>query len=156
MCLRLGVGPTHRSLIPWNVPAVAALTHLSVAAFILRWGQWSDASQPQEGELRVPQARQAVRSRYAYAYRLAPWLLAALFPVASVLSLGEPDLQGKRLVAFGQSSDDWKKPQHDRYGAASAEGFGMLDPLVESLGGRLVLSSKLSDGNWRKRTFCCC
>ena len=71
----------------------------------------------------------------------APVALALAVALLTVLSLGKSDLSGKTIVASRQGFLDWDRPQ---YGSPSAGRYGMLEPLVESLGGKLIKSPDLS------------
>ena len=133
-----------KQLLPWNLPAVAAVFHLTTATFMLRWVSWkADGVLSQELAVDAP-SETAAKSRSGSAAAYFVFVLAFLSPIAGTLSFGRCDLSGKTIVASGQGRVDWNKPEHDRYGQESAGMFGMLPLFVESLGGRLLISSDLS------------
>jgi len=130
-------------LLPWSVPAVAAIIHVIVAAVMMRWVSWrSDpGTQPKD------------TADGSFGDKRAGWrcwtspgllVLAALLPLAGTLSLGRCDLSGKRVLASDQGRVNWYWPQHDSYGGDSAGMFGSLPVLVQSLGGQFQVSTELS------------
>ena len=134
-----------KGLLPWNVPAIAAVIHLATATLMLRWAPWRP-----EGDLSCDSA--ADKRADAGPPRWRRWStdygalgLAVLLPIAGTLSLGRCDLSGKMIVASGHDELDWSIPQHDRYGQQSAGRFGMLPVLVNSLGGQFRIAPELSD-----------
>jgi len=132
-------------LLPWNVPVVAAVVHVCVAALMLRWVSWRSNSA--DGRSRSADdscSVQPMNWRHL-ARTFGPLTLAMLLPVAATLSLAQSDLTGKTIVASGQGNLDWGRPQHDLYGQQSAGTFGMLPLFVESLGGEFRASSELSE-----------
>lgn len=136
-----------RVLLPWNVPAVAAVVHVCVAAFMLRWVSWRSAPE-EESSRSIGDSRFVGPERWRrLAGSYGPLALAALLPIAATLSLGRSDLTGKTIVAGGQGNFDWIRPQYDRYGQQAAGTFGMLPLFVESLGGEFRVSPDWSAGD---------
>jgi len=133
-----------RVLLPWNVPTVAAVFHVCVAALMLRWVSWRSVSE--ESPLWWKDSSRdfgsADRRRLIRSY--GPLVLAVLLPIAATLSLGRSDLADKTIVAGGQGNLDWGRPQHDVYGQHSVGTFGMLPLFVESLGGEFRVSADLA------------
>ena len=131
-----------RQLLPWNLPALAAMLHLTVAAIMMRWARWRvDGTAAAESS---PKTADSASIRLPKITVLGPCLAAVLLPVCATLSLAPTDLSGKRFVANLDGNLDWNRPRHDRYGHASAGWFGMLPHLVESLGGELRVSPDFS------------
>ncbi|MHC4401654.1 MAG: hypothetical protein ACYTG0_18440 [Planctomycetota bacterium] len=135
-----------RSLLPWNLPLVAAAMHLGVAAAMLRWTRWlplSDAeAAPREGN-----EEPAGQSNVGRSLLWGSGALAVLVALVTTLSPGKRELTGKRIVACDQGNLNWDKPEHGRYGEAAAGRYGMLPEFVASLGGRLERSADLAEGD---------
>lgn len=155
-----------RTLLPWGIPMVAAMIQAAIAAFLFgrtswlpvaeavrsssprreQWvnqgGQWQKVPE----ELLSTAASDTLDRVWQSLSRdiLVAALAAALIPVAVALAWSRSDLAGKTIVAYEKGNLDWLKPQHGRYGRQSAGLYGMLPVLVESLGGRFVLSADLS------------
>ncbi|MCY2926413.1 MAG: hypothetical protein NT031_13425, partial [Planctomycetota bacterium] len=132
-----------RSMLPWNLPALAGLIHLSIAG----------------GMLRAPLARCPVNGDLAPAdpwhWRRGVWAAwaaaivgACLLPIFSNLTCGQADLEGKKIVGYEKGFVNWLKPQHgpnvSDYGHYSVGMYGMLPVYVDTLGGSFVLSPELS------------
>jgi len=136
-----------RILLPWNVPAIAAVVHVGVAAFMLRWVSWRTDSEEQPTGKKYAATPVGPEKWRRLAKSYGPLMLAVLLPIAATLSLGRSDLKGKTIVAAGQGNFDWGRPQHDVYGQQAAGTFGMLPLFVESLGGEFRVSPDLSAGD---------
>ena len=65
----------------------------------------------------------------------------------TTLSLGIPDLSGRKIVVYDEGYVNWGMPEFDSFGKESAGECGMLPAMVASLGGRLQHSSKLTDAD---------
>ena len=168
MCRLLGVGGAAvGSLLPWNLPALAGLIHLATVAAMLRWTAWSQGSVgnalcgvPQPGEKGYSQFAERHGGRSLQAEGTprrdpggyAGWAAAGLalaIPLLTTLSLGIPDLGGRKIVVYDEGFVNWDKPEFDSFGGESAGECGMLSAMVASLGGRLQRSSKLADADLR-------
>lgn len=139
--------PAVAQLLPWNLPALAAVIHAVIAGAMLRWSSWP-VEIASEREDRPPAARTAYHRATQtprWLLALGPLVLAAILPMSSNLALGTSDLTGKTIVANMYGRLDWAQPQYDQYGLQSAGMFGMLPSLVESLGGQMRLSQELSE-----------
>ena len=127
-----------RTLVPWNLPVLAGLIHLCIAAAMLRW------SGPPED---APRAEEAA-GRWLRLPAPALWGIAAglavLLPVLTTLPVGQCSLEGKKVVAYEEGYLNWLKPEHGDYGYYSIGMYGMLGRYVESLGGRWLKSKELS------------
>jgi len=131
------------SLLPWNLPLLAAAIHLALAGAMVRTVDGISASfRPAMPEKSPGRAGSLVE--------WAPWGLAVVVPVVLTFSLGRSDLSGKRIVVYNEGYLTWEKPVFDRYGQASAGAYGMLPTFVESLGGTLVRSDALSQADLAK------
>lgn len=130
-----------RQLLPWNLPALAAVLHLAVAGVMIRWSSWRTTAEASQTAGKPAAQRPAWRLRLLAG---SPYLLALILPVSAALSPARSDLSGKRFVANQAGNLNWDLPQYDRYGQASAGWFGMLPHLIESLGGELRLSPDFS------------
>jgi hypothetical protein len=163
------------SLLPWNLPALAGLIHLATVAAMLRWTAWSpvnadETGSPRPALLDKPAVAPATgvaagANRVARdagvatrANRVAPvspggyagWIamgLALAIPLVTTLSLGIPDLSGRKIVVYDEGYVNWGMPEFDSFGRESAGECGMLPAMVASLGGRLQHSSKLTDAD---------
>lgn len=133
-----------RVLLPWNVPAVAAVFHVCVAAIMLRWVSWRSVSEESPLWWKDSSRTFGSEDRRRLVRSYGPLVLAVLLPIAATLSLGRSDLADKTIVAGGQGNLDWARPQHDFYGQYSAGTFGMLPLFVESLGGEFRVSADLA------------
>ncbi len=135
--------PSVAQLLPWNLPALAVVIHVAIASIMLRWARWKSETDSEVAEGWHGSKGSNGRRRWVMVF--GPLTLAVLLPLVSTLSLGRSDLSGKKIVANLNGRLNWERPQHDRYGQQSAGLFGMLPPLVKSLGGRLRLSPELSE-----------
>ena len=134
-----------RQLLPWNVPALAAVLHLAVACVMFRWSRWPvGASVPAKSPTGSFGRPLAWRQRLI---AMGPYLVAAVLPISATLSLARTDLSGRRFVANQLGNLNWDRPQYDRYGQAAAGWFGMLPHVVESLGGEFRDFAR----PWRRR-----
>ena len=152
-----------RTLLPWNLPIVAGVIHLSVATLMFRWAKWIPDSETEAASVEKhvplaaktdtnpkrkrgtqPAASLALRASVASLTEYGPAILAGLIPLLVVLSWGASNLQGTKIVAYEHGYLDWLKPRHGSYGRASAGMYGMLPTLVESLGGEFARSDDLA------------
>jgi hypothetical protein len=137
-----------RNLVPWDVPALAAVIQALVAAGLLRWAAWGESvgTTDLRGESGgAPDPREGARAR------LVVWgavvLLAALVPVLTTLSCRKCSLTGKKIVVYEKGFLNWLKPEHGDYGHLSVGMYGLLPTYIESLGGRCLISPDLSDAD---------
>jgi hypothetical protein len=139
------------SLLPWNLPALAGLIHLATVAAMLRWTAWSpvladETGSPWPALLDKPAVARARWPRFSQWDGAAVGLALAI-PLVTTLSLGIPDLSGRKIVVYDEGFVNWDKPEFDSFGRESAGECGMLPAMVASLGGRLQHSSKLADAD---------
>jgi len=158
-----------RTLIPWNLPALAAGLHATVAALLLRRAPAtestearSSARKPGEDEARtrdeddcrlsaanrlLSTARSFLCSRVA-AMGVAAGL-ALLLPLLTTLCWGRAGLEGRKIVLYEKGFLNWLKPAHGEYGRLSIGMYGLLPTFLESLGARCVVSRDLSEADLR-------
>lgn len=122
-----------RSLVPWNVPALAAALHGTVAALLLRWTPRA-VVEPREA---------SPRTRLRLAAAAAG--LALLLPVLTTLCWGKASLDGRKIVLYEKGFLNWLKPAHGEYGRLSIGMYGLLPTFIESLGARCLVSPDLSE-----------
>jgi hypothetical protein len=174
---RVGIwtwGDWLRTFLPWNLPLAAAALHTAVAVVMFRWappavGEDAEALDPHASaprtrrreaaaELRNPArgSRPAAGGRSAQApdsaslEAFAAVALSLLLPVACTLAGGQFDLAEKTVLAYGGAALDWEAPSFDRPEPPAEQMFGLLPRLVQSLGGRVVLSRDLSAAELEK------
>ena len=141
---------TLRNMVPWNLPAVAAVLSLMVAA--AAWWWWGRAARLR-GAGRGERSDRTTRSPGRPAPRSAwPAAAAAVISLAVFLPLvalphwaGPASLQGKKIVILEEGYLNWLKPVHGDYGSNSMGMYGMFPVYLESLGADCVISRDLSE-----------
>lgn len=141
-----------RSLVPWNLPALAGLLHLSVAAYLFR-------------TLPAPSSASATSARGSSGPALQPtgttgagWLPRYGLPgLVVVLAVGLPcltslhptrlSLEGKKIVVYEKGFLNWLKPRHGDYGRLSVGMYGMLPEFLRTYGAQCVLSPELAEAD---------
>jgi hypothetical protein len=131
------------TLLPWNLPLLAAVLHVTMLGMLWRWSRWSTAWISPRWECRTCERWTAMIRLPHGAVVLAA--LGVAVAAAGTLSFGRPDLNGKTLLANSQGRLDWQRPVYDRYGRESAGMFGMLPKMVQSLGGELRVTEQWSE-----------
>jgi len=175
---RVGIwawGDCLRTFLPWNLPLLAAALHTAVAVTMFRWvppspvGEASAAGfLPAEasrarGRTSAAEDRNAARGWQAAGRRklsqpletaaleaYAAVALALLLPLSCALIGGQFELADKTVLAYRSTLLDWETPSFDRPEPPAEQMFGLLPRLVQSLGGRLVLSRELSTAELEK------
>ncbi|MBN2295900.1 MAG: hypothetical protein JXM70_25945, partial [Pirellulales bacterium] len=154
-----------RGMIPWNLPLVAMVGNLLVAACMLRWVRipqqdnskpvWHDPERSEgrgkgcsENHLQAENPRPSLRSgschtRSAREY-LSVILVSALAAVVLTWAVCPSNLKEKKVLAYADS-DVWALPEHGGLDLSAADGYGMLAPFVASLGGKFAVSQSLSE-----------
>ncbi len=135
---RLGIwawGNAVRTLLPWNVPAIAGIVHATIAAVMFRWATWLPDGEPK------PRRQTGSHESADTPWPFATALLAAATALLTVLTTSQSDFSGKRIVAYQQGRLDWIKPEHD---SDDAGAYGILPIFVESLRGAFATSADLS------------
>ena len=160
-----------RSLVPWNLPALAAAMHLVIAAAMLGLRAEAYAAggipvEPSRGGSPDPprepggpapatwhsaagqETRRAKvmprRAKSRVVLALAAVVLAATVPIAATLSVGRADLAGKKIVIYEKGFLNWLKPEHGDYGRLAIGMYGLMPAYLESLGARPLVSPDLS------------
>jgi len=162
---------TLRDILPWNLPALAAVIHIVVAWVIFR----RLANRQPESDRLVgatvvlsPRGGSATATPTTWPReaegaeverKSAPWvfagllgasvLLAAGLPVLTTLCWHRPSLQGKKVVFYKEGFLNWLRPTWDDYGQYSGGMYGMLPVFLESLGAKTLVSPHLSDEDLR-------
>ncbi len=131
-----------RTLVPWNLPVLAALIHAVIAACMFRWAKWLPPGE-NASSLQRPDAV-AAKSGLRTAVEWAPLALALAIPMVTTLSAVNGDLSGRKIVAYQHGSLNWDKPEHDKFGKAAAGLYGMLPTLVGCLGAEFTRSEDLA------------
>lgn len=123
-----------RSLIPWNIPALAGVLHLCIAAFILR-------------TLPIRPIRPTSGARMPASVSVIIIVLAALLPLAASFHPQKLSLAGKKVVLYEKGFLNWMKPKHGEYGRLSVGMYGMLPLLLQSYGATCIVSPELSEAD---------
>jgi hypothetical protein len=129
--------------VPWNLPVIACLIHLLVAAAMFRWSALPAGC---VNSVKNPPARS---KRTKYILWMVPLILAVLVPIITVLYPGKCALQGKKIVFYEKGFLNWLKPEHGQYGRLSSGMYGMLPVFIESLGASSLISPDLSEEDLR-------
>lgn len=131
-----------RGMIPWCLPALAMSGYLLVAAAMMRWTDWGTReSQTQHAEAPAENSRLSIRPF------LPVLLLSALAAFAMTFAPSRGDLSGKKIVAYADFDSAWILPEHGAVDLMAADGYGMLQPFVASLGGKFAISQSLSQAD---------
>jgi hypothetical protein len=129
-----------QNCIPWNLPALGVLIHLSVVGAILRWLPLSE--------------QKSERTWKPIGLRPATWagcvVLAASLGVTTMLSWDSCSLEGKNIVASEEGFLNWLKPEKDQYGRLAIGMYGMSKEYFESMGATFTRSKELSDEDLAK------
>ncbi len=124
--------------IPWNLPVLALIIHLTIITAMLRWYQW-----PWDNSENI--ANTPIRiGRIQYILLPATLILAIIVPVVLTLFPSKLSLQGKKIVFYEKGFLNWLKPEHGQYGRLSSGMYGMLPVYIESLGATSLISPELS------------
>jgi len=137
------VGQTLRKVVPWNLPFLAMLIHLTIGWAVLRYLIASRVPAEETEEARgAPWWR-----RYALAG--ATGVLAVLFPVVVALAPHRPDLSGKKIVFLKQGVMNFLRPTYAEgsYGWLSVGMYGMLPTYLEMYGATTVVSPDVSEAD---------
>lgn len=129
--------------VPWNLPVLACMTHLLIAAAMFRWSALSADS------VRNVKKAPALSNRTQYLLWVAAPILAILLPIMIALYPAKLNLQGKKIVFYEKGFLNWLKPAHGQYGRLSSGMYGMLPVFIESLGASSLISADLSDKDLR-------
>jgi hypothetical protein len=133
-----------KDLIPWNLPALAAVFQCLMAGIILtRTSSRNNADQRPS----PAGARPLATLRRAHACALL--MLAAVVPLATTLCWQRLDLRDKKVVVYKEGFLNWLKPTHGDYGRLGSGMYGMLPIYLESLGAECVISPELSEDDLR-------
>jgi hypothetical protein len=135
-------GDAVRTLLPWNLPVLAAVIQAGVAMGMFRWG-WSAPAELNEAAT-GPHLQPLSRER-ARGFAIGTIVLALLIPAVLLLCPFRANLSGKTIVADELGYVNWDRPVHDHFGERSAGMLGMLPRLIESLGGKFVVSHDLAE-----------
>ncbi|MGD0901120.1 MAG: DUF4350 domain-containing protein [Thermoguttaceae bacterium] len=135
-----------RAWVPWGLPAVAAAGHAAVVVGLFRSVRWQTATaaiDPLTNPKRERGTETGQLPRLRVGLVWGPPLLAVVAAAALAWPSGRSDLKGLRVLAYETGGVEWGFPTGP---AATQPSFGLLAPLVESLGGRFTRSDSL-DGN---------
>ncbi len=149
-------GNAIRSLLPWNLPVLAAVFYSAVAVGMFGLTAWQATPDDRQGQpdgdsiaagkrrnrsLQGPAARPPGWFQGRISWRhFAPAGLLIVAAVAMTLSPVQPDLTGRRIVAYDDGATDWTSSD-----TGMSPQYGLLPALVESLGGEFVRSRDLAD-----------
>jgi hypothetical protein len=135
-------------LVPWNLPALAALLQAFVAAGIL-----SSSTRPANGARVAPpdiSLEPKPSTRALWRTPAAIGITAAiLLPMCDSLWLARADLEGKKIVFYEKGFLNWLKPNHNEYGRLGGGMYGMLPPYLRTLGADPLVSPDLSEDDIR-------
>jgi len=141
------------TLLPWNLPALAAGLNLAIVAAMIRWSTWPTqatppACSPAGAGTDQPQVAPASRPWPVCVLGLAATLLvAAALPFAALLSMGPCALGGRKFLALDSGRSGLAGLSDTQPSATDgADASGMLGDLVESLGGRWARTVDISAG----------
>ncbi|MGA2255751.1 MAG: hypothetical protein ABSG53_13985 [Thermoguttaceae bacterium] len=152
-------GNAIRTLLPWNLPVLAAVFHCVVAVAMFRLTIWQPTPQDRpiatdetssvaSGKRRnrvlqggSPRPQGGLNSPMDWR-RFGPAGLMIVAAVAITLAPVKPDLQGRRIVAYDDGATDWSTSD-----TGTVPRYGMLPALVESLGGEFIRSRDLADAD---------
>lgn len=136
-----------RTLIPWNVPLLAMFVYGGIVAVMVAGSPWLPIIEIDPEKLKRQKAREEKEEVPGSVllkdilFNFGPAILAVAAVLFGVLSVNQPDLKGKTIVAYDKGYLNWLKPEYD----SPIDGlYGMLPVFVESLGGRFVKSKDLS------------
>lgn len=135
-------GNAIRTLLPWNLPLLAAVLHGMVAVGMFRSTAWpaTPHDSPTYG------ARPIAETNWQ---RFTPAALLIVAAVAMTLSPTAPDLKGRRIVAYDDGATDWSTTDPRTVPPGQLPRYGLLPALVESLGGEFIRSRDLADADLR-------
>ena len=128
-----------RNFIPWNLPALGVLIHLTIACAILRWLPWSSEKSESNAEAvsRPPWFRPAIWGGCAG--------VAVSLAVVTTLSTGSCSLKGKKIVASEDGFLNWLKPDREGYGRLAIGMYGMAEEYFASMGAEFTKVKGFSD-----------
>ncbi len=149
--------------VPWNLPILACVIHLLIAAAMFRWSALSAPvvllrKSEATGVSNVKKAPAlSNRSPPSFCFakakqrglRFGAPILAVLLPLMIALYPGKLVLQGKKVVFYEKGFLNWLKPTHGQYGRLSSGMYGMLPVFIESLGASSLISPDLSEEDLR-------
>ena len=142
--------------VPWNLPVLALVIHMAVAAGVLWIAFRHDRRVGPDSPIRTatdePQSDPSESNGNGKRGRMLAYLAGAglLLPLLTVYSPGVGPYKGKRIVAYEKGFLNWLKPEYGNmqdnmnFGRLSAGMYGMVQPFVETLGMRFSRSKDLS------------
>ncbi len=144
-------------VVPWNVPVLACVIHVLIAAILFRWSEsvgWAGPTNSGKGRgatgghsppYVLIRGRNHVIPGLDRGPQSAIVLAVLLLPVVTSLYPASPGLQGKKIVFYEKGFLNWLTPTHGSYGRLGSGMYGMLPVFLESLGAKAVISKDLSD-----------
>ena len=135
-----------RTMIPWNLPAVALILQSLVAAMMFRSANWRiDATESRQVQpARNKESQNAITPQAAIFQIVAhfgPATTAILLAIAATLWTIGPVSKGKTVLAYQSSEVNWSKPEYKK---VQANGFGLLPEFVAGLGAKFEFTKQLS------------
>lgn len=139
-----------RTLVPWNLPALAGLLQLAVAGWLFRTLP-SSSPAPVAAD---PNAQGPAHPRAGWPgpvwLRRYGWpglmlVLALALPCLTALHRTRLSLEGKKIVVYEKGFLNWLKPKHGEYGRLSVGMYGMLPEFLRAYGAQCVVSPDLSE-----------
>lgn len=140
-------GNAARTLLPWNLPVLAGLIHVTIAAAMFRWAAWLPVAEPDAKRDMKHGQKKGLTLPADALLNFGPAVLAVAVALLIGLGLNRSDLRGKTVVAAQQGFVNWDRPKHDMQSPGM---YGMLEWFVKSLGGEFVKSADLSPEDLRK------
>ncbi len=150
-------------LLPWNLPVLAAIFHSAVAVGMFRLTAWpatphdscseTDEDSATEGNRRTRSLQGGSTLPYEGRNsamnwrRFGPAGLLIVAAAAMTLSPVQPDLKGRRIVAYDDGAIDWTTTNPGTVPPGRLPRYGLLPALVESLGGEFIRSRNLADAD---------
>jgi hypothetical protein len=152
-------GNALRTLIPWNLPLLAAVFQCLVAVgmFGLTESQSALKDLPEgPGEKLATDARRRSRAlqggpilprvnAWSKWRNFAPSALLIVAAIAMTLSPIKPDLKGRQIVAYDDGATDWSTTDPGDSPPGLSPRYGLVPVLVQSLGGHFVRSRDLEN-----------
>jgi hypothetical protein len=146
-----------RQFVPNNLPLFAVLFHLLVIGAMVRWGEWAevergDAKDAEQisgpavsGDIKSQREIPPSRRAMGLVAVIAALVIALVLPAVVTYCNPARSLEGKKIVISDRLYGNFLKPQNGDYGHLSIGMYGDITPFIESLGGRAVVTSDLSD-----------